>query len=211
MPSATTVSSSVCASRRIASTTASCFGDTTMSSMNDLSIFRMSTGNWRRYDSDEYPVPKSSTAMRTPESRSAVRSSHTRSWSRSSRLSVISSTSADAGTPCRRSAARTSSTNPVVRNCRADTLTLTYGVRPDSRVRRAAAASDWTSTHAPSGTISPLSSARSMNSPGGTMPKVGCVQRTSASKPSAVGSVPPSGSATIGWKCSVNAPSATRS
>ncbi len=33
---------------------------------NDRSIFKRSTGNWCRYASDEYPVPKSSTAIERP-------------------------------------------------------------------------------------------------------------------------------------------------
>jgi hypothetical protein len=34
--------------------------------MNERSIFNESTGSFFRYASDEYPVPKSSTASRTP-------------------------------------------------------------------------------------------------------------------------------------------------
>jgi hypothetical protein len=40
--------------------------------MNDWSIFSASTGNRCRWASEEYPVPKSSIAMRTPSCFSAV-------------------------------------------------------------------------------------------------------------------------------------------
>ena len=50
-------------------------------------------------------------------------------------------------------------------------------------------------THRPSGMIRPVSSASGMNASGGTRPRVGCCQRTSASKPT----ISVLSSVTIGW------------
>ncbi len=50
-------------------------------------------------------------------------------------------------------------------------------------------------THAPSGTMCPVSSARVMNWPGSIIPHCGWGQRISASKPT----IWPLSSSTIGW------------
>ena len=71
-----------------------------------------------------------------------------------------------------------------------------YGGSPAHPSRNAAAASiACRITQSPSGTISPLSSAISMNSSGGTIPRTGCCQRTSASSPR----VRPVARSTMGW------------
>ena len=67
--------------------------------MNERSIFRMSTGNWRRYASDEYPVPKSSIATLMPSALTAVSWRAVASASRMIAVSVISMTSADGSSP----------------------------------------------------------------------------------------------------------------
>ena len=68
-------------------------------------------------------------------------------------------------------------------SCRGDTLALTVRRRGDGRsaCHAATCAQAVSSTHRPSGTMSPVSSASSMNSPGGISPRVGWRQRTSAS------------------------------
>ena len=72
-------------------------------------------------------------------------------------------------------------------NWRADRLTDTNerrAVAPvASRRQRAAWRQAVSSTQRPSGTIRPVSSAIGMNDSGATRPRVGCCQRTSASKP----------------------------
>jgi hypothetical protein len=56
----------------------------------ERSIFKTSTGNWRRYESEEYPVPKSSIAIRTPRDLSRSRCLIASSASSMSTLSVTS-------------------------------------------------------------------------------------------------------------------------
>ena len=55
--------------------------------------------------------------------------------------------------------------------------------RAGRRATRVAWRQAVSSTHRPSGTIRPVSSASGMNDSGGTRPRTGCCQRTSASKP----------------------------
>jgi hypothetical protein len=141
-------------------------------------------------------VPKSSIAIRTPCSCSAARLLVTCGSSVSSAVSVISTVSASAGTPRRASAPVTSSTNPAARTWWAETLTLTCGRAPDARSRQCArSASARSRTQVPSGTMSPVSSAIGMNSDGGTVPRRGLNQRSSASNPV----VAPLTRSTIGW------------
>jgi hypothetical protein len=79
--------------------------------VKDRSIFRMSTGNWRRYVNDEYPVPKSSMASRTPVRLSSTNRSLMAVLSSSSTLSVISRVKVGGDSPQRFRASCTSSTN----------------------------------------------------------------------------------------------------
>ena len=69
------------------------------------------------------------------------------------------------------------------------------GAAGRDRRQRAAWRQAVSRTQRPSGTISPVSSASGMNAIGGTRPRVGCCQRTSASNPTTA-SVSRS---TIGW------------
>src|SRR5271165_3673657 len=106
------------------------------------------------------------------------------SMSSMTRLSVSSSFSFAAGAPARASASRTRSTKSACRNW----LALTLMARRNSRVRESPAQSlsreqAASSTHWPIGRISPVSSARGMNSPGETRPRSGQRQRSSASAP----------------------------
>ena len=74
-----------------------------------------------------------------------------------------------------------SSTSVSLANWRADRLTATGGTRrPASRQSRICRHAAWI-TQRPIGTIRPRSSASGMNSIGGTRPRVGCCQRSSAS------------------------------
>ena len=63
-------------------------------------------------------------------------------------------------------------------NCTGERLTDICSAGQAARLRQAVR-----STHSPSATISPVSSATRMNSPGGTRPRSGWCQRTSASTP----------------------------
>ena len=83
-----------------------------------------------------------------------------------------------------RRAGRTASMKPGVRNCRADTLTLTYGACRPIRCPVAGGRDGGRAcTQSPIGTMSPDSSATSMNSVGDNRPRLGCSHRSSASKP----------------------------
>ncbi len=73
MPSATVVNSRLRARSRTARTRAICRRSRSSAGISDRSIFNVSIGRSRRYASDEYPVPKSSIAIRTPSARSVSR------------------------------------------------------------------------------------------------------------------------------------------
>ena len=121
-------------------------------------------------------------ATRTPRSRSRASAATQVSMSSSSALSVISSTSRSAGIPVLRSTSTTSSTKSSLASCCAATLTATEGWCRSLCISAPARQAS-RSTQLPSGTMSPLCSATGMNSTGGSSPRVGCSQRTSASKP----------------------------
>ena len=92
--------------------------------------------------------------------------------------SVISSSSRQPAIPASASAARTVSMRSAALNWWTERLTETRTSAGHSAACRQAARS----TYAPSGTMSPVSSASGMNSPGETTPRSGWRQRTSASK-----------------------------
>ncbi len=100
-------------------------------------------------------------------------------------LSVISSSSDAGSRPVAARIAATLSTRSAWANWRADRLTdMTSGAPPGPAARQARACRQAVSrTQRPIGTISPVSSASGMNASGGTSPRVGCCQRTSASNP----------------------------
>ena len=108
--------------------------------------------------------------------------------------SVTSSRSRAGGTPVLgAAAARSAPAAPRRAGSRAETLTATGSRCP--RARQAPHCRSACVEHAAvSGRISPVCSARGMNSPGGTSPRIGCCQRTSASTPSA----PPRAQAHLG-------------
>ncbi len=142
-------------------------------------------------------MPKSSTAMFTPSSFRACRTAWIWPSRRSSTVSVSSSCSEPGASPGVRSASPTWSTNPASRNCRADTFTLTYG-GPPGPGSRCSPTMSWTAfsrTHAPSGAMCPVSSARVMNCSGGTGGLGARGQRTSASNPT----TSPAAMSTTGW------------
>ncbi len=198
IPSAITWSPRVSASRTMPSTRATCWVSRAMSSMNDLSIFSTSMGKSRRYRSEENPVPKSSTAIRTPSSLSACSTVWIWVSRRSSTVSVSSSWSEPGASPGVARARPTWSRKVLSRNCRAETLTLMndgpsrVGASGWSPVKSRTA---FSSTHAPSAAMCPVSSARPMNCSGSTGGRGAPGQRTSASKPTTC----PAVMSTTGW------------
>src|SRR5690349_3205121 len=98
-------------------------------------------------------------------------------------LSVISTSRHSGAMPLAESASRTESSSAFWRNCAAERFTATRktGSERSCQVRHWRHASR--STQPPSGTMSPVSSASGMKSPGATMPRWGCCQRKSASAP----------------------------
>ena len=90
---------------------------------------------------------------------------------------MISSSSRAGASPAAASAPTTAATSSRPRNWAADRFTATR--TPPGQP--AASAQARRSTHPPSGTISPVSSASGTNSPGGTRPRAGWRQRSSAS------------------------------
>ncbi len=142
-------------------------------------------------------MPKSSTAICTPSSFSARSIPWIWVSRRSSTVSVSSSCSDPGASPGVRRASPTWSTNPASRNCRAETLTLTYGAAagPGSRCRAEMSLTAFSSTHEPSVPMCPVSSASEMNCSGGMGLCGACGQRTSASKPT----TSPALMSTTGW------------
>ena len=129
-------------------------------------------------------MPKSSSEKPTPWACRAL-ILVTASWGLSrSTLSVSSSFRRCAGAPLRSSVRSTWATKSLWRSCLP--LTFTDKVRCAHSGLCAHCASCWqavSSTHWPSGKISPVSSARPMKSRGDTSPRSGCCQRTSPSVP----------------------------
>ena len=140
-------------------------------------------------------MPKSSMATRMPRSASARRARAGSSAELISALSVISSWSRSGGSPVRSRIAVTSRTRLASRTCRTARLTLMNGVRPPRSSHCRACLHACARARRPSRTISPVSSATSMKWLGGSTPRSGCSQRTSASTPSSS----PSASDTSGW------------
>src|SRR5205814_1684711 len=164
-------------------------------STKDLSTLMTSTGQVRSRPSEEWPVPKSSSAMSTPSACTAVTAS-TAGPPPNTAVSVISIVSICAGSPVAASTPATTCGNVGSSSCRAETFTaMRAGARsPYSSSHAAACRHAVSMTQAPSGTISPVRSATGMKSAGDTKPRSGWFQRTSASTPV----MSPSGSATIG-------------
>ena len=122
------------------------------------------------------------------------------SMSSTSTLSVSSSLSWPEGAPVMASTRATSSTKLGLRNWLELTFTaMVRSRRKGSFCQLASSLQAWCSTQRPSGTISPVSSARAMKSEGGTMPRWVCFQRSSASTPA----IAPLWRS-WGWKCRKN-------
>src|SRR5471032_3345841 len=132
-----------------------------------------------KFDSVEKPVPKSSSASPIPIARSFSTLRRVGTSSLMSTVSVTSMFSGEGGNPDSCMTAATRSANESSRNCTGDTFTATT---TGSR-QRAASAQERRSTHSPSGRIRPVRSAMGTKVVGGNSPRVGCVQRTSASRP----------------------------
>ena len=87
------------------------------------SILITSNGSERRCDSDEKPVPKSSSASRMPWFLRLVTIVRARSRSANSELSVISTTSRSAGKPVSVSSGRSAAASQPSANCDGEMLT----------------------------------------------------------------------------------------
>src|SRR6202795_4230331 len=137
--------------------------------MNDWSIFILSNGNAVRQLSDEYPVPKSSSDSETPMPLSFCMNAWFSTARSSSTDSVSSISSRSGGKPEFFNADWITSNKSACLNWTDDRLTA--NLMPAGH--DVAASQARLSTHSPSGTISPVSSASGMNWSGGTSPRVG--------------------------------------
>ena len=155
-----------------------------MPSTNDLSILITSTGSrYLSLDSEEWPTPKSSIAIRTPSRFRRRSTACAASGSSMIAVSVISRHSADAGRPLTRSASSTTRARLGLESWRGLRLTaMTKSGWPAAR-HSAAWRQAVLSTHSPIGTIRPLCSAIGMKVAGEIIPCTGCCQRSSASMP----------------------------
>ena len=172
-----------CPIRTIPSARARVRGSRSMSRTNTRSTFSSSTGNFARYASEEYPVPKSSNEIRTPSARSRARASVAASGSSIRAPSVTSSVSEVAGSRERSNALRTMSSSPGSISWWGDRLTATEKSGPLIGAHSAACWQACVRTQAPIVRIAPDSSAMAMNSAGLMSPASGCRQRISASTP----------------------------
>ena len=140
-------------------------------------------------------MPKSSNAVATPRSFNDFTALLTALEYSINAPSVNSNSMVRESIPAVSMAFDTRPTRLPSRNCTPDTLTATRQRQaPASRHRRAWAQAS-RSTQSPISTIRPLFSASGMNSSGGTKPRVGCDQRSSASTASTRRSL----SARRGW------------
>ena len=98
-------------------------------------------------------------------------------------LSVISKHSASGGMPARWMAASTVSSRPGSASWRSERLMLALmsGAHRPALRQPASCVAAVSMTHSPMGTISPFSSALLRKSPGPSMPRSGCCQRSRAS------------------------------
>ena len=165
-----------------------------MSITNDLTILISLTGSCLRYESDECPMPKSSTDRETPWLLMESRICLVRTGSAMIELSVISSVSWEAGTRHFASCEATCSGRRLSIRFRTERFTETLTWSPASIQARC-----WrramSRTLAVRDLISPVCSARPMNSSGPTMPRSGCCHRTRASTPT----TRPVSSPIFGW------------
>jgi len=162
---------------------------------NERSTFSVCTLKRFRYDSELCPVPKSSSAMRTPMRAKSASSARVASLSSISIDSVSSMSSRSGAIAYSRSVSSTSVARCACRTWRADRLiAMRSGGRPmPSHVASCAQAVRM--TQAPTGSTRPVSSSAPMKRSGGTMPRPGECQRSSASTPV----MAPSDRRAFGW------------
>ena len=146
----------------MASVMATSSGSTGISRMNERSILILSIGYFFKYDNDEYPVPKSSTASEMPKSFSRCSVLLMAVTSSMKRLSVNSSSSISPGTPCSFKRAAISSTRSFCLNCTADKLTA-IGMRMPMSAHSRAWRIASLMTQRPIGMMRPRCSATEMN------------------------------------------------
>ena len=123
-------------------------------------------------------MPKSSSASEKPSLRKAWRVSNVSGSSESSTPSVISSSIDRAATSERESRSFSVGISRPERTCWAETLTAT--LRSGQRTQSARA---WRRASAPNSSLSPQVSASGTNTVGDISPRVGLIQRISASTP----------------------------
>ena len=143
------------------------------------SSFSTSIGRFCSVPSDEYPLPKSSMAMRKPRSFKRRHSRSARSRSSMTMFSVSSSSSSSMGTPNPSTMLFTVSGNASFCMCKREKLqAMTSGCSPASSCSRIRAQTRRNTCKSKS-TTRPVRSNRGMNSSGGTRPRSGDSQRTS--------------------------------
>ena len=163
--------------------------------MKDLSILSVSTGtSTLSWLSEDCPTPKSSSASRTPSALSCCSFATAPAGSAITALSVISRQSRCGGSPLLSRASWTWRSKSASTSCRGETLTDTTS-SPAPAFHSAAWRQASRTTHAPMGTIRPLTSASGMKTSGGIGPRVGCSQRSSAS----TATTRPESRSTSGW------------
>ena len=123
-------------------------------------------------------MPKSSNAIPKPSARMDARVCWV--WMSSARRidSVSSNSMRSGGTPDVSSSSCSSARKPGTLSCTGDRLIETF-----SRAQRQLSSNARRITCMPSASINPHSSANGMKKLGGTAPRIGCVQRASASTP----------------------------
>jgi len=207
-PSATTCMPSPWASWVTARTTTASASTTATRATKLRSILISATGSSRSSRRDDQPVPKSSSDRRTPATCRAARRARARSMSAVRTRSVISRVSSPGSRPKASSRRVSRPVKSGSSRSRNETLTAIGTVMP-ARCQAAVCSSDISMTTSVRRCISPDCSATGMKSSGGTRPRTGWRQRTSASTPA----TEPSARCALGWKCTSIWPcsSATRS
>ena len=135
-----------------------------------------------RYETEEKPEPKSSSAMRMPAFFSSHKVGRTFSMSRITSISVSSSVSAEAGISVASRACCAERSSVGWRRWRTLTLTETPGMGTPASCQRRSCCRASEMAHSPMRKSRPLSSASGMNLPGESIcePRI---QRISASTP----------------------------
>ncbi|MOA16302.1 hypothetical protein D3C78_1365100 [compost metagenome] len=157
------------------------------------SIFTLSKVKSRRRPRLDWPVPKSSSEMRTPALCNSLMMRCAVSADVMTAVSVISSSSRCGSRPTRERMDRILSAVLGSINCAEERLKD----RKSSRGQNRAASAAFLSRASDSASMKPRSSASGTKTAGDTKPRSGSFQRASASKPMTFAS----SSLTMGWKC----------